>query len=1030
MRRKKLIVWLIISALAATLIPGVVFGTAISSAAASSTTGSFVAGNAIDGNTGNFYSSAGHTSANNTEWLQVDLGSKQYSINLVRVTPRPNGYGFPVNYTIQYSDDASTWTDVPGASFVNFSNPGGKEVVIPFSIPVNGRYIRLYATTLSADDFGTYYLQIAELKVDQQYVATASSVTGSLVAGNAVDGNTNGNSFYSSANHASSSATEWLQLDLGAVKNGIQLIRLTPRQLGYGFPKDFKIQYSNDASTWTDVPGASFTNYDSSSGAQVVIPFSSPVNARYVRVYATKLGQDDGGAYYFQINEAAVETASSQAIAASSVTATSNLTGWEPSHITDNNTGTVWSSNSHGTNPIGTEGFTITYSQKYAISKLVLTPRSGGLAFPVDFKLQYSQDGSTFTDIPGQNYTSFSNPGSASVTLSFDPVFAKAIKLTATKLGPDDFGNYYFQLAEATAYLWDTYSDTWSATDNLGRSLPAYSSSSSARSDKFVGMFYFLWLGAHGTNGPYDIQQIIANNTNAMSNPNSPPWGAYGDFHHWGQSQFGYYLSTDRYVIRKNAQLLSDAGVDTLIFDVTNGFTYKDQYTALLEEYTDIRNAGGKTPQIVFLCPFGDPTAVVNTLYTDLYGAGLYSDLWFRWDNNKPLILADPAYFTNNPTISNFFTFRKPMPDYVAGPSGTNQWGWLENYPQHGFSSSSVTNEEVTVGVAQNSVPNGSGGWTLGSMSQPGARGRSFHAGSEPSAPYPTDYGYNFAEEWGRALDIDPKFVFITGWNEWVASRFNSFAGYSADNIFVDEFNQEFSRDIEPMLGGHGDNYYYQLVDYIRRYKGIRQPQNADSAKTITIDGSFADWSSIGQEFRDDIGDQASRNDLGWGSAGTYTNTTGRNDFEIMKVARDSSNIYFYVKTKDNISSYTGDNWMRLFIKTAGSTHDWDGYDYVVNRQAGSARTSTATTLEQATGTNSWSWSTVSSSIAYRVNGREMELAIPRSSLGLSDTTIPLSFEFKWNDNMQTQGDTAEFMINGDTAPNSRFNYKFTEVAQ
>ena len=73
---------------------------------------------------------------------------------------------------------------------------------------------------------------------------------------------------------------------------------------------------------------------------------------------------------------------------------------------------------------------------------------------------------------------------------------------------------------------------------------------------------------------------------------------------------------------------------------------------ALLAEYTTIRANGGKTPQIVFLCPFGDPTAVVQQLYTDLYGAGLYSDLWFRWDNNKPLIMADPAYFSGNPTLA------------------------------------------------------------------------------------------------------------------------------------------------------------------------------------------------------------------------------------------------------------------------------------------------------------------------------------------------------------------------------------------
>ena len=31
--------------------------------------------------------------------------------------------------------------------------------------------------------------------------------------------------------------------------------------------------------------------------------------------------------------------------------------------------------------------------------------------------------------------------------------------------------------------------------------------------------------------------------------------------------------------------------------------------------------------------------------------------------------------------------------------------------------------------------------------------------------------------------------------------------------MFVDQFDQEHSRDIEPMKGGHGDNYYYQMVD-------------------------------------------------------------------------------------------------------------------------------------------------------------------------------------------------------------------------
>ena len=31
---------------------------------------------------------------------------------------------------------------------------------------------------------------------------------------------------------------------------------------------------------------------------------------------------------------------------------------------------------------------------------------------------------------------------------------------------------------------------------------------------------------------------------------------------------------------------------------------------------------------------------------------------------------------------------------------------------------------------------------------------------------------YQFAEQWGRALEVDPQVVMITQWNEWIAQRF------------------------------------------------------------------------------------------------------------------------------------------------------------------------------------------------------------------------------------------------------------------
>ena len=193
------------------------------------------------------------------------------------------------------------------------------------------------------------------------------------------------------------------------------------------------------------------------------------------------------------------------------------------------------------------------------------------------------------------------------------------------------------------AEMRDTYSDTWVATDALGRTLPGFEECGPPRADRQVGIFYFLWLGEHaGGRGPFDNSKILAENPGAMETKDSPPWGPMAAFHHWGEPLFGYYQTDDAYVLRKHAQMLSDAGVDVVIFDVTNQFTYRKWYAALLETFSQVREAGGKTPQVAFLCPFGDPARVVRELYRELYAPGVHPELWYRWEG-KPLILADPT---------------------------------------------------------------------------------------------------------------------------------------------------------------------------------------------------------------------------------------------------------------------------------------------------------------------------------------------------------------------------------------------------
>ncbi len=97
----------------------------------------------------------------------------------------------------------------------------------------------------------------------------------------------------------------------------------------------------------------------------------------------------------------------------------------------------------------------------------------------------------------------------------------------------------------------DTFSDTWVATDALGRALPTSDEVGPPRADKTVGIFYFLWLGRHGERGPFDISKILTADPTAMENPASELWGPMHVPHHWGESLFGYYVSDDDSVLQK-----------------------------------------------------------------------------------------------------------------------------------------------------------------------------------------------------------------------------------------------------------------------------------------------------------------------------------------------------------------------------------------------------------------------------------------------------------------------------------------------
>lgn len=574
-------------------------------------------------------------------------------------------------------------------------------------------------------------------------------------------------------------------------------------------------------------------------------------------------------------------------------------------------------------------------------------------------------------------------------------------------------------------------SDHWAATDALGRTVGRYDR---AEKDKQVFMFYWTWHERYDAPGTEvkNNTEIIRQYPEAMQDANHPAWTkkATGNYF-WGEPLFGYYRTTDTWVLRKHAELLADAKVDGVFFDCTNGtFTWDASTDSLLYAWDQAQKDGVNVPKIAFMLPFGfneNSLYSLRHLYDRLYSKGKYKNLWLHW-NGKPVIMAYPHNLTDSEqdrAIKDFFTFRPGQPDYVDGPNPAfpNQWGWLENYPQHGYvPTPDGSYELVTVGIAQNACPETKG--HCSAFNKPGSHSRSYskRKGFDPR-PDGYLYGWNFLEQWDRAYELDPKAVFITGWNEWIAGKYTrENSPWTGDPFsFVDQFDSDRSRDIEPVKtwGDYGDVYYLQLVDRVRKFKGT-DAQPTVSAPVSIMPGQWKKWADV-QPFYASYKGNTRHRDAKACSQYHYVNTTGRNDIVGAKVARDNQYVYFYVETADRLTSSSDSAWMRLLIDADRSKlTGWQGYDFIVNYRnpmGGKA-------FVQKSHLNKWIWHNCGEA-SMSVNGNKMMLRIPRKVLGMEGNK--LDFEFKWSDNMQDEGNLMDFYVNGDVAPGGRFNYVYAE---
>lgn len=588
----------------------------------------------------------------------------------------------------------------------------------------------------------------------------------------------------------------------------------------------------------------------------------------------------------------------------------------------------------------------------------------------------------------------------------------------------------------------DLKADTWVASDALGRIMPT-AIEAPLRTDKprTVGIFYITWHdeGKFGLRAPYggDVTRTLLEAPEARLQADHPAWKEWSL--HWGEPEAGYFLSQDRWLIRRDLSMLSDAGVDVLILDVTNAVLYWDEWTVLFDEMQKMYDLGNPIPKFCFWAFNGKVVSVVTQLYERIYKKDIARDFWFQWQG-KPLLLynAEPDHDANGggynteaypQEIYDFFTLRNMWWGYYewgghryVGTEDNWSFGYEMNdkrvadlQPEDLSSRHQGRFEEMAVTPAQHPISITGKSWrretkepTLNQYDLPDS---AYVPWLGKTVANPEGYGIYFQDRWDEALSVDPDFIYINDWNEWTAGKYRSgfapgsdttpgpttFLGRANPFYFVDQYNAEFNRSIQPMKGGYTDNYYMQMVQNIRRYKGVREQPVTKGYNTQAT-------------YLDTRGDVIHRDHNGYGGL-HYTDTTGRNDIVETSVCVNKKEISFRVTTAKTLTSVTDKNWMLLYIDADTSASGWEGFDYLIRNGHLHRYDST-----------SHQWKAITP-VTQLTEGNHLTITIPRKSLCLSRKSFML--DFKWADNPTDPTDIISVSTTGDTAPNRRFRYHF-----
>ena len=573
--------------------------------------------------------------------------------------------------------------------------------------------------------------------------------------------------------------------------------------------------------------------------------------------------------------------------------------------------------------------------------------------------------------------------------------------------------------------------------DALGRVIKAAGAKNGRCS---VGIFYNAALGFHDKSGIYDISKILeqygrdAQEILFFSDNKLSPAGKY---HYATEPLLGYYQSSDSYTVKKHVDMLTAAGIDYIVLDATNGWTYPTAVSSMLKYIIELRGQGWNAPQVIYyMHSLNNKT--VREVYDNMYSKPEYEEAWYKRDG-KPVIIAytdtekDKAeaatrgvtdfsssdYAPLSQEILDYFYFVEPRwPNDTMGslvntpiydPDKKTGYCWIEwtqPLPVRETSLGSYMNVSVASHPAipfSFSITHGANNWS-----------RAYNPNLGVEAKNGVMEGTYFQACWDQVLETMPDTIMLVSWNMWTVLKLPYENG---EYMYVDTVNLDYSLSIEMARGAYEDNYYMQSAMNIRDYKFTGESP-AYEAQTIDINGSYAQWYITEGVYRQ-IGEKAYRRmSSSVDGSITYRTSLPENNIQEIRVAHDQDNIYFMLRTEKDITSRKDGSlsWMNLFIGAGEpSLEGWEGYEYVLNRSGSDNSTDIVKLNADFSGE-------VVGQADMKIDGNRMFISVPRSLVGMENQT---QFYFKAADSVAVPEDIMEYYVSGSVMPIGRLSYEY-----